>query len=115
VSLIQNRNRNVPAVARLGLSNTTWYVPGLGWMAPEAGVAPPNSSTYGLRLTGSAGYPVRRFSSPAATIRGSTREPGPRCVTTTPKFATRPVTRTRNTCSGPASRDVTGPTSGTSG
>ena len=27
-------------------------------------------------MTGSAGYPVRRFSSPAATTRGSTREPG---------------------------------------
>src|SRR2546423_566432 len=52
-------------------------------------------------FTGSAAYPVSRFSSPSRTSRGVTRTPAAWLTTTAPMFATAALRVDRNTRSGP--------------
>ena len=70
MSPIQKRNLNRPARARLGVSKTTSYDPAAGRTTPATGSTRWNESRYGFRSSGNAVSPTRRFSSPAATIRG---------------------------------------------
>ena len=113
--VVQNRNVNAPAVARSGLSKTTWYVPGAGRSAPATG-----SARRTRRRRGCGSWGVTRSPSGGSRHRRDDsgldlREPRPRAVITTPKFATGLEMRTRKTCSGPASRLDTGAPAGTSG